>query len=150
MNQLKENLLQFNRKTISIDELEKLAPHNQSYEQFAMNIITLENENILEMIQSKGRNSRKPSLALRYRIRKQSLNEAYFKELQTYRITFHNAINLDAYFKLDTKTWKKDLPYIKKINEYIERHGFPENYVPAPERSFELVGNEKWIEQTGE
>lgn len=150
MEQLKGNLLQFNRKTITIDELEKLIPQKQTYEQFATKIVQLENEKILEMIQSKGRNSRTPSLAFRYRIRKQRLNETYHKELQAYRIQFHNAINLDTYFKLDAQTWKKDLPYIKKINEYIERHGFPVKEAPAPERSFELVGNEKWIEQTGE
>lgn len=150
MEQLKENLLQFNRKTITIDELEKLTPHKQTYEQFATNIIQLESEKILEMIRSKGRNNRTPSLAFRYRIRKQRLNESYYKELQTYRIKLHNAINLDAYFKLDVKTWERDLPYIKKINEYIERNGFPTNEAPAPERSFELVGDEKWIEQIGE
>src|SRR5699024_1595334 len=150
MDQLKENLLQFNRKTISIDELEKLTSKKQTYKQFASDILSLENENILEMIQSKGRNGRTPSLAFRYRIRTQPLNETYFKELQMYRIKFHNSINLDAYFKLDAKTWKRDLPYIEKINEYIERNGFPNERVPAPERSFELVGDEKWIEQMGE
>lgn len=150
MGGLKEKLLQFKRKTISIDELEKMLPHKQNYEQFATKIIQLEDEKILEMIQSKGRNSRTPSLAFRYRIRKQRLNEAYHKELQAYRIQFHNAINLDNYFKLDSQTWEKDLPYIKQINEYIEANGFPTKRAPAPERSFELVGNEKWIEGAGE
>lgn len=150
MVQLKEKLLQFSRKTITLDELQRLAPKQQTYEQFATNIINLEQENILEMIQSKGRNSRTPSLAFRYRIKKQLLNEAYYKELQQYRIKFHNSIDLDAFFKLDAKTWHTDLPFIIKINAYIQQNGFPTKRVPAPERSFELVGDEKWIEQAGE
>jgi len=150
MEQLKEKLAQFNRKTISYDELQMLAPNHQTYEQFAAQIKKLENENILQMIKSTGRNNRTPSLAYRYRIRKQLLNETYYKELQRYRMKFHNAINLDNYFKLNKKVWEEDLPYLKMINDYIERKGFPSRRVPAPERSFELVGDEKWIEQTGE
>lgn len=150
MKELKEKLLLFKRKTISLKELQKLAPKNETYEQFASKILTLEKENILQMVKSQGRLSRTPSLAFRYRIRKKPLNEAYYDELQTYRRKFHNAISLDAYFKLDQKTWEADLPYIKKINDYIKNNGFPKKHVPAPERSFEIVGDEKWIEQRGE
>src|SRR5690625_1872702 len=145
MEQIKEKLLQFNRKTISIDELATLVPNKLTYEQFATYILSLENENILEMIRAKGRNSRTPSLAHRYRIKKQLLNEPFFKALQTYRIHFHNAINLDIYFQLGALVWQQDFPYIQKINDYITTHGFPDHYVPAPERSFEIIGDEKWI-----
>jgi|SRR5699024_11739 len=150
MDNLKEKILLFKRKTIKLEELEKLAPPQQTYEQFAANVLTLEEADILSMMPSKGRNSRSPSLAYHYRIKKQLLNEAYFKELQNYRIKFHNEIDLDAYFKLEATTWKMELPYIEKINEYIAVNGFPNSDVPAPERSFELVGNEKWIEEGGE
>lgn len=149
MDNLKEKILLFKRKTIKLEELEKLAPPRQPYQQFAKDILSLEDADILTMMPSKGRNTRSPSLAYHYRIKKQLLNEVYFKELQNYRIKFHNAIDLDAYFKLDAITWKKDLPYLEKINEYIETNEFPTKDVPAPERSFELVGNEKWIEEGG-
>src|SRR5690625_1420382 len=146
---LREHLLEFPRRTITLNELEKISPNNQAYEQFAAYIVTLENADILQMIQSKGRNRRNPSLAYHYRIRKGPLKEAYYNQLQQYRLQLHNAINLDAYYELNMKIWKEDLPYIKKINAYINQHGFPNKYVPAPERSFALVGNEKWIEQSG-
>lgn len=150
MEQLKEKLLLFKRKTIKLEELEKLTPQQESYQVFADDILALEACGILTMMPSKGRNPRSPSLAYHYRIKKSLLNESYYKELQNYRIKLHNDINLDYYFKSDIKTWRQNLPYLEKINQYIEAKGFPVQEAPAPERSFELVGNEKWIEEGGE
>src|SRR5690625_5639414 len=81
----KENLLSFRRKTITIDELESLSPEKQTYETFASYVLQFENENILQMIHSKGRNNRNPSLAYHYRINKHQLNRDYHKQLQSYR-----------------------------------------------------------------
>src|SRR5690625_919400 len=145
----KENLLSFRRKTITIDELESLSPEKQTYETFASYVLQFENENILQMIHSKGRNNRNPSLAYHYRINKHQLNRDYHKQLQSYRLKFHHFIDLDAYFKLSEQIWLADVPYLEKINKYIETYGLPIKKVPAPERSFELVGNEKWIEEKG-
>src|SRR5690625_1532508 len=146
---LEQNLVQFKRKTITIDELEEISPRTSSYEQFAELILQLESDNILEMVKAKGRNQRNPSVAYRYRINKHQLKRTFYQLLQTYRFKFHDAIDLDAYFKLDHATWTEDLPYLEKINAYIQQHGFPTEKVPAPERSFELVADEKWIEQKG-
>src|SRR5690625_1136111 len=147
---LREHLLEFPRRTITLDELERISPNRQTYEQFSADIVALERADILQMIQVKGRNQRSPSLAYHYRIRKGTLREAYYNQLQKYRLQLHNAINLDAYYKLNSKIWREDLPYIKKIDAHINEHGFPDEYVSAPERSFALVGDEKWIEQSGE
>lgn len=144
---LEQNLLTFRRRTITIDELEQLSRKANSYESFAANILALEEDNILEMVKSKGRTLRTPSLAYHYRINKHQLNRTYYQQLQVYRMKFHNAINLDAYFKLDPAIWAEDLLYLEKINTYIEKRGFPTEKVSAPERSFELVGDEKWIEE---
>lgn len=144
-------LLQFtkNRSTISIDELEQLLPNLNCYEEFAILILNLENAGVLDMVKSHGRNNHNPSLAYKYRIHRHALNRMYYQELQTYRLKLHQAINLDIYFNLDYTTWSKDLPYLKAIDSYIKTYGFPVEKVPAPERSFELVGDEKWIEQGG-
>lgn len=150
MEKLKQALLQFKRKTIEYDELINFAPKKETYEQFAPKIIALEKEHILQMIKSRGRNNRKPSLAFRYRINKHRLNEAFYEELRQYRMKLHNSINLDFYFKSSHEKWKKDLPYIEQINHYIKQFGFPSKYVPAPERSYEIVKDEKWIERSGE
>ena len=105
--QIEKVLLQFtkDRSTISLDELEKLLPKFNSYEQFATIILQLENDGMLHMVKSQGRNHHHPSVAYRYRIRRHALNRTFHQELQTYRFKFHELINLDAYFNLDYNTW---------------------------------------------
>lgn len=145
--QYEENLQHFRKKTISIDELEGLLPLRLTYEQFAELILQLENETILQMIKSRGRNTRKPSLAHSYRINKHALQQDHYKQLQSYRFIYHNLIRLDAYFSLPQTVWGHDKPYLDKINAFIHEHGLPTEYAAAPERSFQLVGNEKWIDE---
>ncbi|MDP4085498.1 MAG: DUF2220 family protein [Bacillota bacterium] len=145
---LNQGLLKYNKKTIDVEDLETWIPsHSLSYEQFAELILTFEDEGVLEMVKSKGRNRRTPSLAYTYRIQKQQLTKEYQEELKKYRLHLHPSIQLDSYFGLDPTEWKQDLPYLLKIHQYIETSGFPHCEVPAPERSVELVGDEKWISE---
>nr|MBA5586348.1 hypothetical protein [Anaerobacillus isosaccharinicus]QOY38721.1 hypothetical protein AWH56_022390 [Anaerobacillus isosaccharinicus] len=124
-------------------------PFVQTYDEFADQVLQLEDEKILDEIKSKKRTSRKPSLAYHYRIQKHLLTEDYHNEIQIYRQLFHPALNLDNYYGKDPAIWKQDLPYVTKIDQYIKRFGLPTERVPAPERSYELVGNEKWIVEQG-
>jgi hypothetical protein len=61
----------------------------------------------------------------------------------------HPSINLDEYYRQDPSVWKKDLPFLLKIDQYLKQTSFPKEQVPAPERSYELVGDEKWIVEKG-
>jgi Uncharacterized protein conserved in bacteria C-term(DUF2220) len=140
-----QELLKYSKKTITIEELETFIPVNTTYEQFSRIILNFENEGVIEIVKSKGRNTRTPSLAYSYRIHKQQLKRDYHEELKKYRLQLNPSIKLDSYFGSDPSQWKKDYPYILKIHQYIETIGFPEYEVPAPERSVELVGDEKWI-----
>ncbi len=136
----------FPKKTIGLAQLEKLLEtYIHTYEDFSTTILQLENEGVLTMVQSKGRTSRTPSLAFHYRIDKSLLSTDFHKELQHYRQLLHPAINLDIYYSKDPSIWAQDLPFLQKIDHYLKRHGFPTEEVPAPERSYELVGDEKWI-----
>lgn len=150
MRQLFEKKLQqYNRRTISLKDLERLPSKYVPYETFASVIQSLETDGVLTMVKARGRNHHEPSLAYHYRINKHELNKSYHRELQAYRLTFHQAIDLDEYFHLPEVMWRHDMPFLEKINTYIETFGFPEEKVPAPERSFALVGDEKWIDEQG-
>ncbi|WP_270583795.1 Wadjet anti-phage system protein JetD domain-containing protein [Bacillus smithii] len=150
MQYIKSLLSTFTKKTISLSDLEKLIkPWVQSYDEFSQTILQLENEHILEMIKSKGRTTRAPFLAFHYRINKSLLVEDFHKELQRYRNILHPSITIDEYYRKDPSIWKNDLPMIKKIDHYLKRYSFPNEPVPAPERSVELVGDEKWITDGG-
>jgi len=147
---LAQKLLSYKKKTIEIETLETLLSSRLSYDQFARLILSFEEEGVLEMVKSKGRNHRTPSLAYSYRIQTNPLRQDFKEELMRFRLHIHSAIQLDSYFKLDHVQWKEDLPYIEKIHNYLTNIGFPTYEVPAPERSVELVGDEKWItEQQG-
>ncbi|RIW28214.1 hypothetical protein D3H55_22125 [Bacillus salacetis] len=143
---MKEKLFKHKKKTITIEELENMLPsHTGSYEQFAELVLSFEEEGILEMVKSKGRNARTLSVAYTYRIQKQRLKKELHEEIKHFRLHLHPSIKLDSYFGLDPSQWKKDLSSIQSIHTYIEAFGFPHYEVPAPERSVELVGDEKWI-----
>ncbi len=138
------------KKMINLTELETLfIPFVNTYDEFAKQILELEEQQILLEVKSKKRTSRNPSLAYQYRIQKHLLTENFHRELQSYRQVFHQAISLDEYYRKDPSIWKRDLPYIKKIDDYLKEHSLPEEQVPAPERSYELVGDEKWIVEQG-
>jgi hypothetical protein len=140
----------FPRRTIELDDLEKLlTPFFQTYDDFADAVRALEEKRVLIMVRSAGRTTRTPSLALKYRINQIALRSDYHKELQHYRMMLHTAINLDDYYRADPAVWEKHLPYLKKIDHYLKTRSFPQEAVPAPERSFELVGDEKWIDEKG-
>ncbi|MGS2778639.1 Wadjet anti-phage system protein JetD domain-containing protein [Robertmurraya sp. GLU-23] len=140
-------LLKYSKKTVSLEELETLPElTNILYEQFADILLTLEEEGILVMVKAQGRNRRTPSLAFSYRIQTKLLKQGLHQEIMKLRLQLHPSIELDQYFKLDSSIWKHDLPYLHKIHDYLVKNGLPEYEVPAPERSVELVGDEKWID----
>ncbi|NMD69343.1 hypothetical protein HHO41_03515 [Bacillus sp. DNRA2] len=150
MDQIKKMFTTFKKKTIALTELEvMLKPYIHTYEEFAQTILQLEQEEILVMVKAKGRTNRSPSLAFQYRINKSELIGDYHKELQHYRSILHPSINLDEYYRMDPSLWKNDLPFLLNIDQYLKQFSFPEDQVPAPERSFELVGDEKWIVENG-
>ncbi len=150
MDQMKRMFATFKKKTIGLSELEqKLKPFIHEYEDFANRVLQFEEEEILVMVKSKGRTNRSPSLAFQYRINKSELMGDYHKELQHYRSILHPSINLDGYYREDPSIWKDHLPFIIKIDQFLERSSFPKEQVPAPERSYELVGDEKWIIEKG-
>lgn len=146
MKEIREALSLYPKKTIDINALQELcSPLVNSYEEFAESVLALENEGILTMVKSRGRSLRKPSIALHYRIHKAKLKKEHHHHIQQYRIQFHPDINLDYYYQHDPKQWYEDLPYLMRIDEYIRTYGFPAEAIPAPERSYEIAEDEKWI-----
>lgn len=141
---------QMKKQTVVLDELESLCPQFAcSYEELAEAILELEASQAIQMVKAKGRNGKRPSLAYQYRVNKSHLNEALHKELQLARLKLHPHIRLDAYYHLPSDRWLQDKPYIDQLDAYLKNHGWPIEAVPAPERSFDLVGDEKWITERG-
>lgn len=138
------------KRTIGLSKLQEMFSERFStYEEFSDYVLMLEENGVLQMVKSKGRNTRNPSLAYEYRIDKSRCMDDLHQELQYYRHQLHPAIHLDEYYRKDLQLWQHDLPYLLKIDEYIKAYGLPTETVPVPERSFELMQDEKWITEKG-
>jgi hypothetical protein len=136
----------YKKATVSLDDLESVFHGEQlSYDEFATLILEMEEKGLLKMVKSQGRNGKPLSLAYQYKIVKTSLRNSHHQQLHQYRVQLHPLIKMDRYFALDSEVWEEDIPYLLKIDHYLRENPLPQETVPAPERSFELVGDEKWI-----
>ena len=141
-------LLNLKKKTVTLHELEQFSS-SLTYAVFAELILFLESANILTRIKSHGTNGKQPALGLGYRIHLQSLQNDFHKELVAARVELHPLIRMEKYFSLPLEYWRTDYPYLRKIHSYLNRKSLPTTYAAAPERSFEVVSNEKWISELG-
>lgn len=135
----------YKKRTIPLTDLEDQIKKNIDYHIFAELIQKLEKEKIIEPIKTHGTNGKPQALFNTYRIIKANLRESLNKQIQDLSISINPAINLDKYFSLSEKEWLQDLPYIKMLNFHLNKNGLPKTYATIPERSFQLVGDEKWI-----
>jgi hypothetical protein len=73
------------------------------------------------------------------------LKSNFQQRLHRHRLDLHPFISLDRYFALGEASFDSDLPYIQKIHQYLQEHQLPDKAAAASERSFALVGDEKWV-----
>ncbi|SDE25691.1 hypothetical protein SAMN02799630_05009 [Paenibacillus sp. UNCCL117] len=136
--------------TVELEQLERVfAGQAVDYEAFADGVLQLERDGVLEPVKAHGRNGKLPALGYQYRIRRQSIREEYVRRLHRYGITLHPLIRVDRYYGMSEEDWERDWPYIGQIDSFLKRSDLPEREAPAPERSFELTGDEKWITEKG-
>lgn len=134
---------------VTLNDLERLVPGTVDYMTFANTILTLEKQHILSGIKSHGTNGKNPSLFHTYSISKSALRQNITDQIKNARRELHPSINLEEYFHLPEEQFHQDLPYLRKIHSYIKKSNFPSDEVPAPERSYEITGDEKWITEGG-
>lgn len=137
-----EYLKSYKKQTIKLSELEKLPNGSVSYENFEAGIRKLVEEEILI---EKG--TKVNSLALNYGVNHYILQKDKIDEVNNYILKFSKEIDLGDYFKLSEEAFHKELPLIQAVNDYILNNGLPDNYVTSQERSFNILGDEKWIDE---
>lgn len=143
-----ERLALHPRKMIQLDELEQYIVHD-SYEQFAHQILELQQKHILKPVIASGQTNQTPPLFYKYRIEKSKWQQMKQIEIEQLQLQLHSALSLDDYYRLPLGQLKKDKPWIEKINHFIKHTSFPLTPASAPERSQMLVGDEKWIQHRG-
>ncbi|HDK7156409.1 TPA: DUF2399 domain-containing protein [Clostridium botulinum] len=142
-------LKSYKKATITLGDLEKLVPGDTTYNVFAKNIRKLIDDNILVEKNSKINNGKEIPLPYKFGINKYELRKGQVSDIQNYNLNISGEIDLQEYFNLREEVWNRDLAYIDKINEYIIEKGLPKDYATSQERSFHIIGDEKWIDEKG-
>lgn len=144
-----EHLKSRKRKEIFLSEIEKLFEGNTEYHKFAEAVLKLQEKGIIIPIKSHKTNNKSISLYNTYRINKSYFKDQLIEKIQTFKLKSHKDIKVQSYFSKSEREWAKDFPYIQVINNYLNENGFPQREVSSPERSYEIVGDEKWIDEKG-
>ncbi|WP_055669760.1 Wadjet anti-phage system protein JetD domain-containing protein [Desnuesiella massiliensis] len=142
-------LKSYKKQNITLSELENLFSGDVSYESFAATVKELIQEGILTEKNPENKNSKEIPLAFKFGINRYELKKDFIQSIKAASFSMVDSIDLQAYFKLSEEIWNKELPYIKKVNEYILLNKLPMDYATAQERSFHIVGDEKWIDEKG-
>lgn len=134
-------------KTVKLRELERLVDGSAEYDSFFHAVRHLEIEGHLQPIKSQGINNL--GLAYAYRINKQSMRKQLHEQIRSKQLNLHSLIDLSCYFAQAEEIWKQDQEFINKLHIYLTEKGVPDKKAFSPERSYELVGDEKWIDEGG-
>lgn len=148
-NKIENYLKSYKKATITLSQLEALFPGDTDYNSFATVIKELIDRGILTEKNPENNNRKEIPLAYKFGINRYELRRDYIENIQNFRLQIHSVIDLEAYHTLSEEVWNRDLPYIIKVNQYILAEKLPEDYVTSQERSFHMVGDEKWIDEKG-
>lgn len=135
------------KKTVELSELERLFHGDVQYDDFVAAVRSCEQTGLLTPY--KNQLHRDTGLSYTYHINRAVLREAFSEQIRRCQVMMDHRIRLDSYFSLSQMQWEQDLPYIEKINSYIKMHNLPTSEAASPERSYNLLGDEKWIDEKG-
>ena len=152
--QLQENLNIYmkgakSNKHITLDVLQKCVSGQTEYEVFAREVLALEEEGILIGVKSQKTNGKKIALYNKYTVIKEKFMEGLVEQIRAFQLQAHPMIKLAYYLKAEEAVWKKDYKMLCHVNDYLKRVGMPTEEATMPERSYEMTGDEKWIEAHG-
>ncbi|PGT82460.1 Wadjet anti-phage system protein JetD domain-containing protein [Bacillus sp. AFS040349] len=140
-------LEQAKKSTITLSELEGVANTLDTYEEFASTIQTLLDEGFITSVKSHGTNWK--GLPNSFRIQKGRVKQPIIEEIQEMQFKVHPTIELRAYFSASKKKWMEEKPLIVMIDQYLQKNGLPTTFTNSSERSYELMQDEKWIDEKG-
>ena len=146
-DKFEEMLLESSKTMIDLVTLEHMAsPYMADINQFRNKMNELIRIGCLVPVLASKPTGKADGFYNRYRINKSKLNHKLKEIINGLYLTLDSRIKLDAYYGLDFKTFKKDEPYIHKINAYLRAHEKTDALLYEPELAFLLTDNEKWLE----
>lgn len=136
-------------QTISLVEIERLLPGRVEYGGFVGVMEQLMAEGVLVPIRAHGTNQANPALPNGYRIKKHRLKADFFEAIRSRQLFLHPLIYIDGYFKETEDLWRLQQPWLDKLQDYLVTYGLPQIEVSVWQRSYEIMGDEKWISEGG-
>lgn len=146
---IKENLKKYKNKRILLSDISKFVSANTEYEDFASAIQALMDEGILSPIKANGYNKRVINLPNKFQLSKERLEGNHKHNLQQCVQSLSADIDLDYYFKHREDDWLQDKKHILIVDMYIKEKGLPTEGATIPERSYQVCGDEKWLQEKG-
>ena len=153
-HQLQEQLKNYmkgakSNKQITLDFLQKCVSGDTEYEAFAREVLALEEEGLLIGVKSQKTNGKKIALYNKYTVIKDKVMGEVVDRIRQFQLQAHPMIQLAYYLKAGEAAWEKDYKMLCCVNNYLKKVGIPEEEAPMPQRSYEITGDEKWIEDHG-
>jgi hypothetical protein len=140
---MRKKLLSYDNKTISLDQLTILAGHVE-YSDLINKINRYVEECLLEPVKASGKNGRRPSLYLKYRILKPEND--YTTALEEIKL-LHPKFNHSKYAK-QPEMYVKYKTEINLLSKFLwENEGLLNNPMSINERSFQIWGIEKLLKE---
>lgn len=132
---------------IYLHELESAIPPDYSYQIFASALLSLIHTGWLKPVKASGTNGKIPELAYKYKIEHTEIKQGFFEDIRRFWLTAHPTLVIDDYFKGTEAEWERDKPFLQKISQHLTAHGLPKTEAAPAERSYALVGDEKWLQE---
>lgn len=141
---MRKKLLAFEHKTITLEQLMKIAA-NVEYSELVNIINGYVEEKLVEPVKASGKNGRRPALYNKYRILKPEID--YASALADIKL-LHPKFNHSKYAKQPDVylKYKKEIDLLSKF--LWENEALLENPVSINERSFQIWGIEKLLKET--
>ncbi|PKM56478.1 MAG: hypothetical protein CVU98_11050 [Firmicutes bacterium HGW-Firmicutes-3] len=143
---LEEMLLESSKTMVDLVTLEHIASSYMDVDQFRAKMDELIKIGFLSPVLASKPSGKSDGFFNRYRINKSKLNYKLIEIINGLYLKLDPRIRLDAYYGLDWKTFKRDEPYIHKINAYLSAHEKTDALLYEPELAFLLTDNKKWFE----
>lgn len=146
---LEKYLGNYKRTYVLLDEIVKIYDNSISYSDLANIIETIEGNGGIEPVKKSGLNNNKIPLYNKYRINKPYFRQSYYTRLNKKQWEINLQLSLEEYFSLNETIFDTDEPYIDLISNYINSNPDMIDEKFIPELSFDMVQDEKWIQDKG-
>lgn len=140
------NLISINKKTIELDEFEKIYKITEYNKLVKIVNLLIEKGEIIP-IKNSGGNGKSPTLYKRYRVvakvqdNEEIINEIHYKLCSRFNVEYYES-HLDKY--------REHRSYVLKLNDFmINNSRLLDSKISINERSFQIWGREKFLQKEG-